>query len=99
MSDMVYTLKPVKVCLDGDDCNVFDAYLVGYGRRGVVLLAALVFLMTALLRLLLTRLLFISKVIIVCLTWRFVKRVITLKQLDIIILHLKMERMILIARP
>lgn len=29
MSDMVYTLKPVKVCLDGDDCNVFDAYLVG----------------------------------------------------------------------
>ena len=34
MSDMVYTLKPVKVCLDGDDCNVFDAYLVGYGRRG-----------------------------------------------------------------
>ena len=34
MSDMVYTLKPVKVYLDGDDCNVFDAYLVGYGRRG-----------------------------------------------------------------
>lgn len=34
MSDMAYTLKPVKVCLDGDDCNVFDAYLVGYGRRG-----------------------------------------------------------------
>ena len=34
MSDMVYTLKPVKVCLDGDDCNVFDAYLVGYGSRG-----------------------------------------------------------------
>ena len=34
MNDMVYTLKPVKVCLDGDDCNVFDAYLVGYGSRG-----------------------------------------------------------------
>lgn len=33
MSDMVYTLKPVKVCLDGDDCNVFDAYLVGYVSR------------------------------------------------------------------
>lgn len=42
---------------------------------------------------------YFSKVIIVCLTWRFVKRVITLKQLDIIILHLKMERMILIAKP
>lgn len=36
MSDMVYTLKPVKVCLDGDDCNVFDAYLVGYGSHGFV---------------------------------------------------------------
>lgn len=34
MSDMVYTLKPVKVHLDGDDCNVFDAYLVGYGSHG-----------------------------------------------------------------
>lgn len=34
MSDMVYTLNPVKICLDGDDCNVFDAYLVGYGSRG-----------------------------------------------------------------
>lgn len=31
MSDTVYTLKPVKVHLDGDDCNVFDAYLVGFG--------------------------------------------------------------------
>lgn len=34
MSDMIYTLKPVKVHLDGDDCNIFDAYLVGYGSRG-----------------------------------------------------------------
>lgn len=33
-SDMVYTLKPVKVHLDGDDCNIFDAYLVGYGSLG-----------------------------------------------------------------
>lgn len=33
-NDMVYTLKPVKVHLDGDDCNIFDAYLVGYGSRG-----------------------------------------------------------------
>lgn len=32
--DIVYTLKPVKVHLDGDDCNIFDAYLVGYGRLG-----------------------------------------------------------------
>lgn len=32
--DMVYTLKPVKVHLDGDDCNIFDAYLVGYGSLG-----------------------------------------------------------------
>ena len=37
MSDMVYTLKPVKVCLDGDDCIVFDAYLVGYGSHGFYL--------------------------------------------------------------
>ena len=33
MNDMVYTLKPVKVCLEDDD-NIFDAYLVGHGRRG-----------------------------------------------------------------
>lgn len=33
-NDMVYTLKPVKVHLDGDDCNIFDAYLVGYGKHG-----------------------------------------------------------------
>lgn len=26
MSDMVYTLKPVKVCLDGDDCNVLALF-------------------------------------------------------------------------
>ena len=32
--DIVYTLKPVKVHLDGDDCNIFYAYLVGYGRLG-----------------------------------------------------------------
>jgi hypothetical protein len=33
MSDMVYTLKPVKVCIEDDD-NIFDAYLVGYDKRG-----------------------------------------------------------------
>lgn len=34
MSDTCYTLKPVRACLDGDDCNVFDAYLVGHDDLG-----------------------------------------------------------------